>query len=627
MVCYAFYLGESTSAGLSDRRPVVICKNGHSLCMMCAKQLQENNDVAVCPSCREGLLNPPIINRALLEAVEMFESRVNNVPEIPLADLTVSSKPFASGAFSDAYFAKWHTQNVVLKALRLAPGLANQTKLMSIEANLASGLHHPNIIRMFGTATMNDGRFAIVMEKAEHGSLQSHMKTMKNQLAIKICLGVVDGLDYVHSRRIAHRDLKPDNILLCEPSMTPKIGDFGVSKVMQTLIMNSSMVGTPKYAAPELLNPGSAYGFSVDIFSLTVILYELFSKCPAEAGLGSNAMQIMLSIVQGRRPTIPPEFPTTLKPLIARGWSPNPRERPALVEFRTVFQAMAPPLVLKETESADTQKVSIVQQSAEVSKDAFPLPMISLKWNTSCEILNSLVLRKQMVENMKTKSNMSKIINASVLCAFEAIPRHLFVYPQRLLLSKENQQQEIVNQSYVYNKPIPATTNSNESSPEIIGTQLSLTQIIPGQAVLLVGIKGGYIQSLVAQLVGIHGLVVTATSDTAALEICRNRVNGHCPFKSIINWVSVDNVKNPQSIAAAMKRDKLLFHTVIYCGSTDHFPEELYSILHPIGNVSVMAPVKEVNSKNYHFQLSVRQNDSMQMKTITDFGVIFECVH
>jgi len=83
--------------------------------------------------------------------------------------------------------------------------------------------------------------------------------------------------------------------------------------------------------------------------------------------------------------------------------------------------------------------------------------VISLKWNTSCEVLNSVELRKRMVADIGSKSNMSKIVNASVLCAMEATPRHLFIYNQRLgpfigSAGTEVSSQVSVNAAYVYNK-------------------------------------------------------------------------------------------------------------------------------------------------------------------------------
>src|SRR5262249_5236907 len=121
----------------------------------------------------------------------------------------------------------------------------------------------------------------------------------------------------------------------------------------------------------------------------------------------------------------------------------------------------------------------------------------------------------------------------------QVVPRHLFVEPNRMpgFLSKKSLTEvEIVSAVYRYNAAMPATTVSNESSPEIVGSQLSLTAILPGQSVLLVGIKGGYIQSLVAQLVGINGQVITLSTQEVALRICRERVEKYSPLKSIAQF-------------------------------------------------------------------------------------------
>jgi serine/threonine protein kinase len=515
------------------------------------------------------------------------------------------------------------------------PEIDKQIKQLHIEANLAIGLHHPNIVRLYGTTKLSGNRFGIVMEKIDSGSLDRYIEKLEHQTAVSISLGVIDGLDYVHSKKIAHRDLKPQNILLDGPQFIPKITDFGVSKVVQTLITNTAMVGTPKYAAPELLTPSCAYGCSADIFSLSVILFEMFSGQKAEQGLGINVMMIMLSIVQGKRPKIPAGFPVELKPLVERGWAHEPKERTNLAEFRSVLQSMlrqestvSPPV----SPVLQNKSMSRVQQSAEVAKVSLPLPVLTLKWNTSCEMLNSQELRFQMVADIKTKSNMARIVNESVLSVMKVIPRHMFLEEKRLdgfgaVKKSQYNQQDIVNAAYLYNKPMPATMSSNESSPEIIGTQLSMTEIIPGQSVLLVGIKGGYIQSLVAQLVGINGSVVTVTSDDTAMKVCRDRVELNCPLKGIIRWIKIKDVKSTANILAILQQEKMLFHTVIYCGSIDQFPLQLTAVLHSAGNASIMAPVKSDDNGGLRFQLYVRRGASVEMRTITDFGVLFEVVH
>jgi len=97
-----------------------------------------------------------------------------------------------------------------------------------------------------------------------------------------------------------------------------------------------------------------------------------------------------LSVVKGRRPTIPPEFPATLKPLIIRGWDQEPKTRPSLREFRVVLRAMviegSVPVASGKGTAQTDNRVSMIQQSSEVAKVNLPMPMISLKWNTSSEV-------------------------------------------------------------------------------------------------------------------------------------------------------------------------------------------------------------------------------------------------
>jgi serine/threonine protein kinase len=103
------------------------------------------------------------------------------------------------------------------------------------------------------------------------------MKTLTLKQKIKICLCICNGLAHLHANRVAHRDLKPENILLFGESLIAKISDFGTSKVVQTMKSNTRVVGTAQYSAPELMEVGSTFGVSVDVYSMTVIFYELFS--------------------------------------------------------------------------------------------------------------------------------------------------------------------------------------------------------------------------------------------------------------------------------------------------------------------------------------------------------------
>ncbi len=78
---------------------------------------------------------------------------------------------------------------------------------------------------------------------------------------------------YIHSKNIAHRDIKLDNILL-DGVGNVKIGDFGVSKQIQPNSMMFEQCGTPAYIAPEILR-NKGYGLSVDLWSAGVVLFAM----------------------------------------------------------------------------------------------------------------------------------------------------------------------------------------------------------------------------------------------------------------------------------------------------------------------------------------------------------------
>ena len=87
---------------------------------------------------------------------------------------------------------------------------------------------------------------------------------------------LASGLQYAHERGVLHRDLKPGNIFLSKNGRELRIGDFGLSKVVERGEMCSSRVGTIMYMAPEVRNK-SSYTSSADLYSLGVLAYELAS--------------------------------------------------------------------------------------------------------------------------------------------------------------------------------------------------------------------------------------------------------------------------------------------------------------------------------------------------------------
>jgi len=625
-VCCNVFLPTSE---VCDRRPMVVCGNGDSICADCCTEWQEKEkpDGSKCPTCGDDLLMTRTVNEALLEMIQTYASALDDLPEISANEMQLEKKPFAEGGFGRVYNAIWHNQRMVIKVIvpRDSQDIDKQTKKATYEANLTIGFHHPNVIRLFGTTKVNTIHLGIVMEKAEHGSLDKWIGKMDHEKAANIALGIIDGLAFVHSKHVIHRDIKPQNILMFGPKddMIPKIADFGLSKVSQSVVTMTGGIGTYMlYMAPEVLSR-SMYGCSADVFSLAMMLFEVFSGQPPPAKNPSQpVIKTMSEIMRGTSRSIPESFPVPicLHGVIERGWATNPNERPSLHEYKSAMKTL-----IKEPASLVRQlvqrNVTTKQQVDEMANVNIAIPVLGMSWDTSCEVLNSKELRLNMIIDIEKHSEISSMINNSVLSAMKVIPRHIFIEANRLDHEPETNQPELVNKAYMYNNPVPATTNSNESSPETIVKQLSMTGIIQGQSVLLIGINGGYIQSLIAQLVGINGSVVTVTADEASMNVCRDRVDRYCPWKSNISWIKVSDIQNRNDIVAELKRQKKLFHTVIYCGAVADFPSEMKELLHlhDGGNVSIMAPVKE--DEGVRFQLYLRRRKDAELRTVTDFGV------
>ena len=92
----------------------------------------------------------------------------------------------------------------------------------------------------------------------------------------KIMYQILLGIEYLHSLGIAHRDLKPSNILITKNKVI-KIIDFGLSNMYKVGNKLKSAVGSPSYAAPEIIENKAYFPLDVDIWSLGIIMYILLT--------------------------------------------------------------------------------------------------------------------------------------------------------------------------------------------------------------------------------------------------------------------------------------------------------------------------------------------------------------
>lgn len=245
-------------------------------------------------------------------------------------------KLLGEGSFGKAFLVESLKDHLlyVIKQMDLTRMSDSEKKEMIREAKILEAMVHPNIICFREVYRTKKGKLCIVMDYAEGGDLAKKISEMakknvffaENQILdwfTQICLA----LKHVHDRKILHRDLKNQNIFLTKDN-TVKLGDFGIARVLSnTREKAKTMVGTPYYLSPEIIE-NKPYNFASDIWSLGVVLYELCTlKPPFNA---ENLKYLALKIIKGVYVPIPSQYSKDMRKLIESLLKKDPAQRPTV---------------------------------------------------------------------------------------------------------------------------------------------------------------------------------------------------------------------------------------------------------------------------------------------------------
>jgi len=181
------------------------------------------------------------------------------------------------------------------------------------EAKAASALNHPNVCTIHDIQE-HDGQMFIIMEFVDGQTLKDMKESISFKHAIDIGIQIADGLAAAHEKGIIHRDIKSENIMVRKDGIV-QIMDFGLAKLrgsVTRLTKEGSTVGTVAYMSPEQVQ-GQEADHRSDIFSLGILLYELFSgqlpfKGVHETALMYEIVNVDPSPMSSIKPGIDPEL-------------------------------------------------------------------------------------------------------------------------------------------------------------------------------------------------------------------------------------------------------------------------------------------------------------------------------
>ncbi|XP_040567677.1 uncharacterized protein [Lepeophtheirus salmonis] len=252
-------------------------------------------------------------------------------------------RKIGQGSFGNVYIVssncKKNENSYVMKEIKTSQFNEKEREDVSQEVDLLSRLNHSNIVSYYESFSERNC-FYIIMEYCELGDLYTKINRQRGKLFpetlilgyfVQICRAV----EYIHERKILHRDIKSQNILISKNRVC-KLGDFGIARIIDgTTDYAKTCVGTPYYLSPEVWE-NKPYNNKSDLWALGCVLYEMTTlKHAFEAGCMKN---LILKIIRGSYPPISPTYTYDLRNLIQALLRKKASDRPSLTSiFRKGF--------------------------------------------------------------------------------------------------------------------------------------------------------------------------------------------------------------------------------------------------------------------------------------------------
>lgn len=214
----------------------------------------------------------------LSQRINVFDDKDES--KLKVSDTFLLGRILGSGKFSVVRQGQDREGSFSYAIKKINKSKLTEKDLMSLqdEINIQMSLSHPHIIKLY--AAIDENHFYYLFTEMAYGGELLDQFSSKATYSIKeakiVIRTLLDAIEYCHSRKITHRDIKPGNIFLTHKLnySNVKIGDWGFAKYTPSPYSLQTQCGTAAFAAPEILI-GNRYGTEVDMWSLGVVFYQL----------------------------------------------------------------------------------------------------------------------------------------------------------------------------------------------------------------------------------------------------------------------------------------------------------------------------------------------------------------
>jgi len=370
-------------------------------CIACARPLPAEHTLPLCAAC--------LVQSWHRASAEVKPASSASALDIPGHEIIGE---LARGGTGIVYRARQQQPRREVAVKMLIPHIAldDLRERFRIEARVMADLVHPGImpIYQYGEHT---GVPWLSMALCGKGSLAARRDDYRGQWrrSAELMVTLAEAVAYAHARGVLHRDLKPGNVLFDDEGRV-FLSDFGLAKVVSDqsdLTRTLSLVGTPHYIAPELINDAAQATTASDVYALGAILYELLAQRPVFDG--DNVAAILKAISENDPAPLSKDVPRDLATIALKCLHKTPAQRHATA------QALADDLQhwLKD-EPITARRMSAVESVTHWCRRRPAVAAMSLLLATAIVVGSSLILTKNRELRSALDDN-QQVLHASLL--------------------------------------------------------------------------------------------------------------------------------------------------------------------------------------------------------------------